>query len=399
VFLSRNKAPPIDTIKQFLAIHGTTQTTQKFIRTDEGGELWGSHKFQQAIKDAGFIMEATAPDASFQNGLAERLNRTYGDMMRSLLHTANLGPEYWSWALLHATYLKNRIPHRTIGRSPYEAYTGKQPELTRLRVFGSPVIVRLPGRRQGKLDKHTTSGIFLGYTATSTNIYYRDNHTKRIKLATHVTFDEAGYTIPPHERTQLQHELQAIGTNPPEDAEITEKIISTTPSSNSPKSTICTTPITEPDSDASILKVRKLSPYATLPVQATQDAAGYDICSAVDITLPPKSLTKVKTDISVTPPEGTYCQLMSRRGLLTKYNIETKAGTIDRDYTGNVVVVLQNNSNEPYHVHYGNRISQMVIHDIRQISVQQTGTTPMTQRDSHGFGSTGNETISNPSLS
>jgi len=141
VFLSRNKAPPIDTIKQFLAIHGTTQTTQKFIRTDEGGELWGSHKFQQAIKDAGFIMEATAPDASFQNGLAERPNRTYGDMMRSLLHTANLGPEYWSWALLHATYLKKRIPHRTIWRLPYEAYTGQQPELTRLRVFRSPVIV------------------------------------------------------------------------------------------------------------------------------------------------------------------------------------------------------------------------------------------------------------------
>jgi hypothetical protein len=105
------------------------------------------------------------------------------------------------------------------------------------------------------LDKHNTSGIFLGYTATSTNIYYRDIHTKKIKLATHVTFDEAGYTIPPHERTQLQHELQAIGTNPPEDAEITEKTISTTPSSNSPKSTICTTPITEPDSDAPILKV------------------------------------------------------------------------------------------------------------------------------------------------
>jgi dUTP pyrophosphatase len=65
---------------------------------------------------------------------------------------------------------------------------------------------------------------------------------------------------------------------------------------------------------------------------------------------------------------------------LTKYNIETKAGTIDRDYTGNVVVVLQNNSDEPYHVHCGNRISQMVIYDIRQIPVQQTDTTPMTQQ-------------------
>jgi hypothetical protein len=72
VFLSRNKQPPVDTITSFLKIHGTKQTTLRYVRTDEGGELWGSHAFQHAIKEAGFIMEPTAPDASFQNGVAER---------------------------------------------------------------------------------------------------------------------------------------------------------------------------------------------------------------------------------------------------------------------------------------------------------------------------------------
>jgi hypothetical protein len=65
VFLTRNKTPQVDTIKKFLEIHGSKHATQKYIRTDEGGELWRSHAFQQMIRDAGYILEPTAADASF----------------------------------------------------------------------------------------------------------------------------------------------------------------------------------------------------------------------------------------------------------------------------------------------------------------------------------------------
>jgi len=129
--------------------------------------------------------------------MAERPNRTFGDMMRSLLHGARLGPEYWSWALLHAVYLKNHLPHRAIGTTPYQAYTGRKPDLHHLKIFGSPIVSRLPGQRPAKLDHHIAEGIFLGYTATSHNIYYRDKNTKKVKIAMHVTFDEAGYTLVP----------------------------------------------------------------------------------------------------------------------------------------------------------------------------------------------------------
>jgi hypothetical protein len=127
VFLSRNKSLPINTILNFLNIHGTKEHMLKKICTDEGGELWGSHELQKAIRDAGYIMEPTAPNASFQNGVAERPNRTLADMMRSMLHAVHLGPEYWCWAMLHAVYLKNPLPHQTIATTPYEAYTGQRP--------------------------------------------------------------------------------------------------------------------------------------------------------------------------------------------------------------------------------------------------------------------------------
>lgn len=96
----------------------------------------------------GCILQPTAPDASFQNGIAERPNRILGDMMRRLLLTANLVPEYWSWALIHAVYLKNRLAHRATGTTNYQAFTGNKLNIKKMRIFGCPVVVRLPGKRQ-----------------------------------------------------------------------------------------------------------------------------------------------------------------------------------------------------------------------------------------------------------
>ena len=47
------------------------------------------------------------------------------------------------------------------------------------------------------------------------------------------------------------------------------------------------------------------------------------------------------------PPEGYYAQLMSKSGLTVLYELEVKAGVIDPDFTGNIGVVLKNNSDQP----------------------------------------------------
>jgi hypothetical protein len=162
----------VDYATRYKWVHGTMLQLQKYIHTDEGRELWGSHDFQKMAREAGFIMEPTAADASFQNGIAECPNRTLGDMMRCLLLGANLGPKYWSWALIHAVYLKNRIPHRAIDTTSIQAYTGVRPSAKSICIFGCPAVIRLPGHRPAKLDSHTATGIFLGYTATQNKIYF-----------------------------------------------------------------------------------------------------------------------------------------------------------------------------------------------------------------------------------
>jgi hypothetical protein len=67
VFLVYSKHPQIEIIKNFLTIYGRKTMTQKYMRTDEGGELWYSHAFQQLIQQMGYILQTTTADASFQN--------------------------------------------------------------------------------------------------------------------------------------------------------------------------------------------------------------------------------------------------------------------------------------------------------------------------------------------
>ncbi len=66
-----NKVPQIKVLKNLLQIHGAKTHKQKYIRTDLGGELYGSHEFQRAAEEAGYILQPTASDASVQNGMAE----------------------------------------------------------------------------------------------------------------------------------------------------------------------------------------------------------------------------------------------------------------------------------------------------------------------------------------
>jgi dUTP pyrophosphatase len=431
LFLTRTKIPPVEPLRGFLRTHGTKQSVLKWVRTDEGGELWGSHAYQKMLMEEGFIPEPTASDASFQNGVAERPNCTLADMMRSLLHCAQLGPEYWSWAILHATYLKNRLPHHAIHKTPYEAYTGNRPNLKHLRIFGSPITARNPGRRPAKLDIHASHGIFLGYTATHRNVYYLDSNTKKVKISMHVIFDEAGYTLPPSHRTILQQHLHLQGSNSmcnTKDQPLQNNLQSIIEESadgstqgalegstqgtqvGSMSGTLAVSkhdtqvglphgtlvgsspihiPATTNADDADRLYVTKLSSHAVIPTRPTSESAGYDLHSAHEVALPPHATMKVPTDLTVRPPAHTYCQILFRSSLVLKHGVEVKAGTIDRDYMGNLIVLLRNMSDTPYIVQRGDRIAQLVIYTIAHPPMHECQTLPTTNQGSGGFGSTG----------
>jgi hypothetical protein len=130
IMLSATKKPPTLFLSKFFEQNGL-KSGRRIVRTDQGGELWGSYTFRETVIAANYILEPTAPGAPFQNAIAERPNQTLGNWMRCALHGANLGPEYWSFALVHVVKVYNMLPHSRIKTTPHFALSGTQPEMQR----------------------------------------------------------------------------------------------------------------------------------------------------------------------------------------------------------------------------------------------------------------------------
>lgn len=95
-------------------------------------------------------------------------------------------------------------------------------------------------------------------------------------------------------------------------------------------------------------KVKKLSPNATIPTRGSNKAAGYDLSSAYEYTIPAKGKLLCKTDIAIAIPSGHYGRIAPRSGLAHRNFIDVGAGVIDEDYRGNVGVIIFNFSDEDF---------------------------------------------------
>ena len=125
---------------------------------------------------------------------------------------------------------------------------------------------------------------------------------------------------------------------------------------------------------------------AITPRRATPGSVGYDVFTPIDFTLQPQEQKTIFIDLAITPPEGYYTQLMSKSGLTVLYELEIKAGVIDPDYTGNIGVVLKNNSQSLFERVIGEPIAQLLfIKAVTPKLVQVQSLTP-TQCGGDGFG-------------
>lgn len=74
------------------------------------------------------------PGTPQQNGIVERRNRTLMDMVRSIVSGTTLPEFLWSEALRTALYILNRVPTKTVAKTPYELWVGRKPSLNHIHV-------------------------------------------------------------------------------------------------------------------------------------------------------------------------------------------------------------------------------------------------------------------------
>jgi dUTP pyrophosphatase len=128
-----------------------------------------------------------------------------------------------------------------------------------------------------------------------------------------------------------------------------------------------------------------------LPAYATSGAAGMDVVSAEDVTLPPGARHAVATGLAMAIPQGYEVQVRPRSGLALKHGITVPntPGTIDSDYRGELKVILINLGQEPFAIARGDRVAQLVLAPVVQAAWDEVDELDATERGEGGFGSTG----------
>ncbi len=138
-----------------------------------------------------------------------------------------------------------------------------------------------------------------------------------------------------------------------------------------------------------VLRFKQLDSRATLPTRGSVLAAGLDICSIEDVTIPPKQRAVARTGLAVAIPPGFYGRVAPRSGLAAKNGLDVLAGVIDSDYRGELCCVLYNTGDETLSLPAGSKICQLIIEQI--ITPEAAWATDLedTARGAAGFGSTG----------
>jgi dUTP pyrophosphatase len=134
-----------------------------------------------------------------------------------------------------------------------------------------------------------------------------------------------------------------------------------------------------------------LSPDAKMPCYQTAEAAGMDLCTAIEFELAPMERRLVPTGLRVAIPHGYEGQVRPRSGLALKHGVSmvNTPGTIDSDYRGEIGVLLINLGSEIVRFNQGDRIGQLVICPVARAELIPVAELPDTERGEGGFGSTG----------
>ncbi|HEX6213809.1 MAG TPA: dUTP diphosphatase [Vicinamibacterales bacterium] len=140
------------------------------------------------------------------------------------------------------------------------------------------------------------------------------------------------------------------------------------------------------------LKIKRLDAGVGLPAAATGRAAGFDLASAVDIEIPPRSIRLVGTGLVIAVPDGYFLGIFARsstplkRGLMVANGV----GVIDADYCGpadEIKIQLLNFTDSTVQVKRGDRLAQGVMLPCPRVEWEEVE--EMVAPTRGGFGSTG----------
>ncbi|CAI5799470.1 Retrovirus-related Pol polyprotein from transposon TNT 1-94 [Podarcis lilfordi] len=192
VYFLKEKSETVDKLQEYIAmVKNKFQRAPAVLMSDNGGE-YCSNEMQALLAKEGIAHVTTIPYTPQQNAIAERKFRSIMDMTRCMLKDACLPQKLWAEGVYTSVYLQNRLPPKGAERTPFELWHGKAPNLSHIRVFGSPCYFHVPKEHRHKLDSRAKAGILVGYASGGKGYRIMDLQTGKTNAYHAVYVDEYG---------------------------------------------------------------------------------------------------------------------------------------------------------------------------------------------------------------
>jgi hypothetical protein len=191
VFFLQEKSQTQETLKRFLRrAQNEFGLRIKKIRSDNGTEFKNS-QIEGFLEEVGIKHEFSSPYTPQQNGVVERKNRTLPDMARTMLDEYKTSDRFWDEAINTACYSINRLYlHRMLKKTLYELLTGKKPNVSYFRVFGSKCFILIKRGRSSKFAPKAVEGFLLGYDSNTRAYRVFNKSTVLVEVSCDIVFDE-----------------------------------------------------------------------------------------------------------------------------------------------------------------------------------------------------------------
>src|SRR2546422_977615 len=120
------------------------------------------------------------------------------------------------------------------------------------------------------------------------------------------------------------------------------------------------------------LKIKLLDDGLPMPRYQHDGDAGLDLPSRVDLVIEPGERAMVPTGIAVAIPQGYAGFVLPRSGLASRHGIAlvNSPGLVDSGYRGEMSIVMINtDKHQAFHIKRGDRIAQLVIQKVEEVSI------------------------------
>lgn len=112
-------------------------------------------------------------------------------MTKSFLKGMKMPSSFWGEAVRHSVYILNMLPTRALtGRTPYEAWKKRKPNVQHIKVFGCVAHMKVPGVYTKKLDDRSKIVVYLGSEPGTKAHRLYDPKDSSVHVSPDVEFEE-----------------------------------------------------------------------------------------------------------------------------------------------------------------------------------------------------------------